>query len=65
MGVLHFQNNVMKIINFLFSLSGLICNISTYSEYTNCKNPVEYIVWIESLYTQDRIEGPSHRTSVI
>lgn len=51
MGVLHFQNNVMKIINFLFSLSGLICNISTYSEYTNCKNPVEYIVWIESLYT--------------
>lgn len=45
----YFQNSVIKIFNFLFALSGLMCSVSTQAEYTNCEDPVEYSVWVESV----------------
>lgn len=48
MGVLFsiiFQNRVIKILNFLFSVSGLSC--SGIAEHTKCADPVEHSLGTE------------------
>lgn len=51
MGVLlkhYFQNSVIKIFDFLFPLSGLICRVGAQAEYTNGEDPAGYSVWVET-----------------